>query len=54
MATVVGVGQLVYGTDHPVAPRGPDPTAHAMGNGFADIVRRGSVARALGHTWAPA
>ncbi|HEX2415974.1 MAG TPA: amidohydrolase family protein [Thermoleophilaceae bacterium] len=54
MATVVGVGQLVYGTDHPVAPGGADPTARAMGDGIADIVRRGSVARALGYTWVPA
>ena len=54
MATVVGVGQLVHGTDHPVAPVGPDPVAGAFGEGFADIVRRGNIARALGYTWVPA
>lgn len=54
MATVVGVGGLVHGTDHPVALTGPDPVAGAFGDGFADIVRRGNVSRALGHTWVPA
>ena len=54
MATVVGIGQLVHGTDHPVAPSGADPVAAAFGEGYADIVRGSSAARALGYTWVPA
>ncbi len=54
MATVVGIGQLVHGTDHPVAAAAPDPVEEAFGEGFADVVRRSSVARALGYTWVPA
>jgi hypothetical protein len=44
----------VHGTDRPVAAPGPDPVEQAFGEGFSDIVRRSSVARALGHTWIPA
>ncbi len=54
MASVVGVGQLVHGTDHPVADGGADPVTGAFGEGFADIVRRGNASRALGYTWVPA
>lgn len=54
MATVVGIGQLVHGTDYPVAAPAPDPVEEAFGEGFSDIVRRSSVARALGYTWVPA
>jgi hypothetical protein len=54
MATVVGIGQLLHGTDYPVAASGPDPVGEAFGEGFSDIVRRSSVSRALGYTWVPA
>ena len=54
MASVVGIGQLVHGSDYPVAAPGPDPVEEAFGEGFSDIVRRSSVARALGYTWVPA
>jgi 6-methylsalicylate decarboxylase len=54
MATVVGIGQLVHGSDYPVAAARPDPVEEAFGEGFSDIVRRSSVARALGYTWVPA
>jgi 6-methylsalicylate decarboxylase len=54
MASVVGIGQLVHGTDRPVVAPGPDPVKQAFGEGFSDIVRRSSVARALGYTWVPA
>ena len=54
MASVVGIGQLVHGTDRPVVAPGPDPVEQAFGEGFSDIVRRSSVARALGYTWVPA
>ena len=54
MAAVVGLGQLVHGSDHPVAPCGPDPVAGAFGDGYADIVRRDNAARALGYSWVPA
>jgi 6-methylsalicylate decarboxylase len=54
MASVVGIGQLVHGTDRPVAAFGPDPVEQAFGEGFSDIVRRSSAARALGRTWIPA
>jgi hypothetical protein len=54
MAAVVGIGQLVHGTDHPVAPAGPDPVEQSFGEGFSGIVRGGNPARALGYTWVPA
>jgi 6-methylsalicylate decarboxylase len=54
MATVVGIGQLVHGTDYPVAALAADPVGEAFGEGFSDIVRRSSVARALGYAWVPA
>jgi 6-methylsalicylate decarboxylase len=54
MATAVGIGQLVHGTDHPVARRAADPVAEAFGEGWADIVRSSAPSRALGYTWVPA
>jgi hypothetical protein len=54
MATAVGIGQLVHGTDYPVTAAASDPVAEAFSDGWADIVRRGSPARALGYTWVPA
>ena len=54
MATAVGIGQLVHGSDYPVAARESDPVAEAFSEGWADIVRRGSPSRALGYTWVPA
>ena len=54
MATAVGIGQLVHGTDYPVAASASDPVAEAFSDGWADIVRRGSPSRALGYTWVPA
>ncbi|HEV2772972.1 MAG TPA: amidohydrolase family protein [Thermoleophilaceae bacterium] len=44
----VGIGQLVYGTDYPVAPL-QDPVADAFGPERADLVRRDGARRALGH-----
>jgi hypothetical protein len=54
MATVVGIGQLVHGTDHPVAHTARDPVEQAFGEGFSGIVRRGNAERALGYAWVPA
>lgn len=54
MATAVGIGQLVHGTDYPVAGRVADPVAEAFSKGWADIVRRNAPSRALGYTWVPA
>lgn len=53
MATAVGIGQLVYGTDHPVAGQAEDPVEEAFGEGFAQLVKTSSPNRALGHTWVP-
>ena len=54
LATAVGIGQLVHGTDYPVSGAGPDPVAEAFSRGWADIVRRSAPSRALGYTWVPA
>jgi 6-methylsalicylate decarboxylase len=54
MATSVGIGQLVHGTDYPVVAPGLDPVAQAFGSGFADLVRDDSASRALGYGWVPA
>jgi 6-methylsalicylate decarboxylase len=54
MATAVGIGQLVHGTDYPVAAPGLDPVAQAFGSGFAELVRDDAAARALGYGWVPA
>jgi hypothetical protein len=53
-ATAVGIGQLVHGTDFPVAEPGPDPVAEAFGPGFAELVRGDAASRALGYGWVPA
>ena len=54
LATVVGIGQLVHGTDHPVADEAPDAVERAFCAELADVVRRDAPARALGYTWVPA
>jgi 6-methylsalicylate decarboxylase len=54
MATAVGIGQLVHGTDHPVARRERDPVEQAFGAGFAELVRTSAPNRALGYAWTPA
>jgi 6-methylsalicylate decarboxylase len=54
MATAVGIGQLVHGTDHPVHSQTDDPVEQAFGNGFAQLVKTTAPARALGYTWVPA
>ncbi|HEX6653854.1 MAG TPA: hypothetical protein VF072_14000 [Thermoleophilaceae bacterium] len=54
IATAVGIGQLVHGTDYPVAVLAADPVAEAFSNGWAEIVRRNAPSRALGYTWVPA
>jgi hypothetical protein len=54
MATAVGIGQLVHGTDHPVHPQDADPVEQAFGEGFAQLVKTSSPDRALGYTWVPA
>jgi predicted TIM-barrel fold metal-dependent hydrolase len=54
MATAVGIGQLVHGTDYPVSGRVADPVTEAFSAGWADIVRRNAPSRALGYTWVPA
>jgi predicted TIM-barrel fold metal-dependent hydrolase len=54
LARVVGSGQLVHGSDHPVAPVPPDPVAAALGSEVALLARSDSPARALGHAWVPA
>jgi hypothetical protein len=54
MATAVGIGQLVNGSDYPVAREAAEPVKDAFGEGFANLVKRDGPARALGHTWVPA
>jgi 6-methylsalicylate decarboxylase len=54
MATAVGIGQLVHGTDYPVATPEHDPVQTAFGDGFAELVKTQSAHRALGYTWVPA
>jgi predicted TIM-barrel fold metal-dependent hydrolase len=54
MATAVGIGQLVHGTDYPVHAQEQDPVDQAFGEGFAQLVRTSSPNRALGYTWVPA
>jgi hypothetical protein len=54
MATAVGIGQLVHGTDHPVARPERDPVEQAFGAGFAELVRTSAPNRALGYAWTPA
>jgi hypothetical protein len=54
MATAVGIGQLVHGTDYPVHAQDQDPVDQAFGVGFAQLVRTSSPNRALGYTWVPA
>lgn len=53
VATAVGIGQLVHGSDYPVATAAADPVEAAFSTGFADVVRRNCAARALGHSWVP-
>jgi hypothetical protein len=53
MATAVGIGQLVHGTDFPVDKPAQDPVEQAFGEGFAKLVRTSSAHRALGYTWVP-
>ena len=54
LATAVGIGQLVHGSDFPVAGERPDPVESAFCSELADVVRRDAPARALGYTWVPA
>jgi hypothetical protein len=54
MATAVGIGQLVHGTDFPVAREPRDPVGQAFGDGFAKLVKTTAANRALGYTWVPA
>ena len=54
MATAVGIGQLVHGTDYPVHSQTDDPVEQAFGTGFAQLVKTTAPARALGYTWVPA
>jgi hypothetical protein len=55
LATAVGIGQLVHGSDYPaLAQDSPDPVREAFSAGFAEHVRTTSPARALGHEWVPA
>lgn len=54
MATAVGIGQLVHGTDYPVHPQDHDPVEQAFGEGFAQLVKTSSPNRALGYAWVPA
>jgi hypothetical protein len=54
MATAVGIGQLVHGTDYPVHGQTEDPVEQAFGTGFAQLVKTTAPARALGYTWVPA
>jgi 6-methylsalicylate decarboxylase len=54
LSTVVGIGQLVHGTDFPVAGETPDAVERAFCGELADVVRRDAPARALGYTWVPA
>ena len=54
MATAVGIGQLVHGTDYPVHAQDQDPVEQAFGEGFDQLVKTSSPNRALGYTWVPA
>ena len=54
IATAVGIGQLVHGSDFPVAEERPDAVESAFCRELADVVRRDAPARALGYTWVPA
>jgi predicted TIM-barrel fold metal-dependent hydrolase len=54
MVTAVGIGQLVHGSDYPVASAPFDPVEAAFSAGLAELVRRDGAARALGHSWVPA
>jgi hypothetical protein len=54
MATAVGIGQLVHGTDYPVGQPKTDPVEDAFGEGFAKLVKTSAANRALGYTWVPA
>ena len=54
MVCAVGLGQLVHGSDDPVAAGAADPVAEAFGRGRADVVRRDGPSRALGTGWVPA
>jgi hypothetical protein len=54
MATAVGIGQLVHGTDFPVDKPAKDPVEQAFGDGFAKLVKTSAANRALGYTWVPA
>jgi predicted TIM-barrel fold metal-dependent hydrolase len=54
MATAVGIGQLVHGTDFPVDKPQHDPVEQAFGEGFAKLVKTSAANRALGYTWVPA
>jgi 6-methylsalicylate decarboxylase len=54
MATSVGIGQLVHGTDYPVHREQEDPVEQAFGPGFAELVKTSAPNRALGYIWVPA
>ena len=54
MATAVGIGQLVHGSDYPVHAPVEDPVEQAFGPGFAELVKTSAPNRALGYTWVPA
>jgi hypothetical protein len=54
MATAVGIGQLVHGTDYPLHGQDDDPVEQAFGTGFSQLVKTTAPARALGYTWVPA
>ena len=54
MATAVGIGQLVHGTDLPVDDPAADPVEVAFGEGFAKLVKTSGPDRALGYAWVPA
>ena len=53
MATAVGIGQLVYGTDYPVHEQEHDPVEQAFDEGFAQLVKTSAPNRALGYTRVP-
>ena len=54
LASAVGIGQLVHGSDFPVADERPDVVERAFCREVARVVRRDAPARALGYTWVPA
>jgi len=54
IATAVGIGQLVHGTDYPVHAQDQDAVEQAFREGFAQLVKTSSPNRALGYTWVPA